>query len=62
MLYSPQKKFPKLQTIIQEAINDDDGEQLRFTLQFQSAETPFKVILLAALSFESTRTLSIFAA
>lgn len=37
----PQKKFPKLQTITQEAARD--GTQLAFTLTFQSAETPFKV-------------------
>jgi len=37
----PQRKFPKLQTIEQEAV--DDGNQLKFTLTFQSLETPFKV-------------------
>jgi hypothetical protein len=37
----PQRKYPKLQTIEQEAVKD--GSQLRFTLTFQSLETPFKV-------------------
>lgn len=37
----PQRKFPKLQTITQESVND--GASLRFTLTFQSLETPFKV-------------------
>eukprot|EP01041_Mallomonas_annulata_P000508 gene508-978_t len=36
----PQKKFPKMLSIKQEATND--GE-LRFVMTFQSAETPYKV-------------------
>lgn len=39
----PQKKFPKLQTISQEAVEVGGNPQLRFTLQFQSLETPYKV-------------------
>jgi len=36
----PQKKYPKLQTLIQE---ETDKGQLAFTMIFQSAETPYKV-------------------
>jgi len=36
----PQKKFPKMQSIMQE---ENDKGQLVFTMTFQSAETPYKV-------------------